>query len=220
MKKVIFIFFVFFNNHTVYAQGVLTLRDKPFEFKHVVDSALLQQLQLHSSYKTLSNHEKDLFYWTNYFRQNPRRFYDNLIQEFLKQFPEAKSTYSKSLEADIRKAPSSLALLILDNGLLNTSKAHASDLIKRGGIISHNSFNGKTFPQRLQEAGKYTCGAENVYVGSYSALESLITLLIDHGVPDKGHRMNLLDPKFGKMGLSFQVAGSGKGVLVQDFACP
>ena len=168
----------------------------------------------------MSNHEKDLFYWTNYFRLNPRRFYDSLVQEFLKQFPEAKSTYSKSLEADIRKAPSTLALLIPDNGLLNTSKAHASDLIKRGGIISHNSSNGKTFPQRLQEAGKYTCGAENVYVGSYSALESLITLLIDHGVPDKGHRMNLLEPKFSRMGVSFQAASSGKGVLVQDFACP
>ncbi|HLO37219.1 MAG TPA: CAP domain-containing protein, partial [Lacibacter sp.] len=91
---------------------------------------------------------------------------------------------------------------------------------KRGNIISHNSSNGKSFAQRLQEAGKYACGAENVYVGSNKALESLITLLIDNGVPDKGHRMNLLDPRYGRMGVSLQNTGSGKGLLVQDFACP
>ncbi len=203
-----------------YSQGILTLQDKPFQFKHVYDKVLLHQLEANSFYTGLTVNEKDLFYWTNYFRQNPKRFYDQVVQEFLKQFPEAKSSYSKSLEADIRKAPAILPLFIPDNGLLKTSSEHAKDLVKRGNIISHSSSNGKTFSQRLQEAGRYTCGAENVYIGSNKALESLITLLIDNGVPDKGHRMNLLDPRYGRMGVSFQSAGSGKGLLVQDFACP
>lgn len=202
-----------------YAQGVLTLKDKPFEIKHRYDETLLRQLESNALYNSLSTNEKNLFYWTNYFRQDPKRFYETIIVEFLNQFPEAKSSYSRSLELDIKKAPQSLALLIPDEGLLTTTKQHASDLVKRGGIISHTSSNGKTFVQRLQEAGKYTCGAENVYIGSFNGLESLITLLIDTGVPDKGHRMNLLDPKFQRMGVSFQSTGS-KGLLVQDFACP
>ena len=219
VKKIIFILFIFCGSNAN-SQGILTLTDKPFDFKHEYDTALLNKLVANSYYNSLSVNEKDLFYWTNYFRQDPKRFYEKVVLEFLKQFPEAKSAYTRSLETDIRKAPATLSLLIPDKGLLGTTKAHASDLIKRGSVISHNSSNGMSFSQRLQGAGRYTCGAENIYVGTSKALESLITLLIDNGVPDKGHRMNLLDPKFERMGISFQSVGPGKGLLVQDFACP
>ena len=217
-KLLLFCFILLLQNG--YSQGILTLKDQPFEFVHQYDTALLRQLNLNSSYKLLTGKEKDLFYWTNYFRQNPKRFYETIVTQFLIQFPEAKSAYTKSLEADIKKAPATLSLLVPDNGLLNAARLHATDLVKQVNIISHTSSTGKTFVQRLQQAGNYSCGAENVYIGSYSALESLITLLIDHGVPDKGHRFNLLDPKFGRMGVSFQSAGNAKGLLVQDFACP
>jgi Cysteine-rich secretory protein family len=219
VKKLVLLIVSLYSLHG-YSQGFLTLQDKPFEFKHAYDTALLHQLEANSFYKELTVNEKELFYWTNYFRQNPKRFYEQIVKEFLYQFPEAKSGYSRSLEADIQKAPTSLPLFIPDNGLLKTSKEHAMDLAKRGNIISHNSSNGKSFSQRLQDEGKYTCGAENIYIGSNKALESLITLLIDNGVPDKGHRMNLLEPRYGRMGVSFQSAGSGKGLLVQDFSCP
>ena len=216
-RLIIFVFLIC--GFSGYAQGVLTLKDRPFEIKHQYDEALLRQLEANTLYSSLSTSERNVFYWTNYFRQDPRRFYETIIVEFLNQFPEAKSSYSRSLELDIKKAPQSLALLMPDEGLLATSKRHASDLVKRGGIISHTSSNGKTFVQRLKGAGKYTCGAENIYIGSFNGLESLIALLIDTGVPDKGHRMNFLDPKFGRMGVSFQSTGN-KGLLVQDFACP
>jgi uncharacterized protein YkwD len=97
--------------------------------------------------------------------------------------------------------------------------AHAADLKKRNGVISHTSANGKSFVQRIQAAGRYSCGAENIFNGSFNALESLIALLIDQGVPDKGHRLNLLDPKFQLVGISFVSFKEGKGILVQDFAC-
>lgn len=218
VKRLILVSFIFLA-HLGFGQGVLTLKDKPFVLNHQVDSSLLRKLEMNSLFRSLPAKDKDLFYWTNYLRQNPKRFLETILVEFYHQFPEAKSAYSKSLEVDIRKAPSSLQMVLPDNGLLNAAHQHASDLVKRGGIISHTSSNGKTFVQRLQEAGQYKCAAENVYIGSHSALESLITLLIDNGVPDKGHRVNLLDPKFGRMGVSFLVVGT-KGLLVQDFACP
>ena len=218
VKRLILVSFIFLA-HSGFGQGVLTLKDKPFVLKHQVDTALLHQLEANSLYRGLPAREKDLFYWTNYFRQNPRRFQETVLVEFYLQFPEAKSAYSRSLELDIKHAPSSLQMLLPDNGLLNAAQQHASDLVKRGGVICHISSNGKTFVERLQQAGQYKCVAENVYIGSLSGLESLITLLIDNGVPDKGHRMNLLDSKFGRMGVSFLSIGV-KGLLVQDFACP
>jgi Cysteine-rich secretory protein family len=219
VKNMLFLLFVLVATEG-YSQGVLTLKDKPFSYTHTYDTALIRHLEANKTYSTLSVKEKDLFYWTNYFRKDPRRFYETIVVEFLKQFPEAKSTYTKSLEADIKKAPVALSVLLPDNGLLTAAHLHASDLIKRGNVLSHNSSSGKNFVQRLQESGRYSCGAENVYIGSFNALESLIALLIDNGVPDKGHRMNLLDPKFKLMGVSFQSAGAGKGLMVQDFACP
>jgi hypothetical protein len=186
---------------------------------------LKQLLQLKSllqekSFQSASALEQEFFYWTNYFRSNPGRFFETIIREFGRQYPEVSKADIKSLEQDIKRSAFSLPIVFSDEGLLKMSRIHASDLVKRGGVISHTSSKGQTFSQRINEAGRYRCGAENVYIGSFDPLEALIALLIDSGVPDKGHRMNLLDPRFGKMGVSFQAASGKKGLLVQDFACP
>jgi hypothetical protein len=204
---------------TVVSQGVLTLRDKPFEYTAAIDSALYKSISASKAFSLLSKPEQESLYWLNYFRQNPRRFWNTVMKEFLLQFPEAKSNFTRSLEADIMKAPQSLPLLAPDSGLVKMATAHAADLKKRNGVISHTSANGKSFVQRIQAAGRYSCGAENIFNGSFNALESLIALLIDQGVPDKGHRLNLLDPKFQLVGISFVSFKEGKGILVQDFAC-
>jgi hypothetical protein len=201
------------------AQGVITLQDKPFVYTAPVDSALWKSLKAEPSFKLLTNQEQMLFYWTNVFRKDPRKFFSTAVKEFIKQFPEANSSYLKSLERDIQKAPASLPLLLPDAGLGKMSKTHSSDLLGRGGIISHKSSSGKDFVQRIRDAGMYRCGAENIFVGTYDPLEALIALLIDQGVADKGHRMNLLDVRFERMGVSFSVMNTKRAVLVQDFAC-
>lgn len=204
---------------SVVGQGVLTLRDKPFEYTVAIDSALYKSISASKAFSLLSKPEQESLYWVNYFRQSPRRFWNTVMKEFLLQFPEAKSSYTRSLEADILKGPQSFSLLAPDSGLIMMAATHAFDLKKRNGIISHTSSVGKTFVQRIQAAGRYTCGAENIFNGSFNALKSLIALLIDQGVPDKGHRLNLLDPKFQLIGISFISYKDGKGILVQDFAC-
>ncbi|WP_164972691.1 CAP domain-containing protein [Lacibacter luteus] len=219
MKRVLLLACFFLFSSLSFSQGVLTLKDKPFAYKAVVDSSLLKSLNASSSYKSLSPVEQESVYWLNYFRQNPKRFWNTVMREFLLQFPEAKSSYTGSLEADILKAPQSLSIVLPDSGLFAMATLHAFDLKKRNGVISHVSSSGKTFVQRIHAAGKYTCGAENIFNGSYNGLEALIALLIDHAVPDKGHRVNILDPKFQLIGLSFIQLSSGKGILVQDFAC-
>lgn len=218
VKQFLFILLLCISS-TVVGQGVLILRDKPFEHTIAFDSVLYKSLSASKAFRLLSTPEQESMYWVNYFRQNPRRFWNTVMKEFLLQFPEAKSAYTRSLEADIMKAPQSLPLLAPDSGLVKMATAHTADLKRRNGIISHTSSDGKTFVQRIQAAGRYTCGAENVFNGSFNALESLIALLIDQGVPDKGHRLNLLDPKFQLVGISFVSFKEGKGILVQDFAC-
>jgi len=201
------------------AQGTLTLQDKPFFYDRTLDKALWQMLMAEKEFSTLGENEQLMFYWTNYFRNDPSRFYNQIIKEFIRQFPEANTSEIKSLERDIKNAKSPLPVLLPDNGLMQMAGVHSTDLVRRGSIISHKSSKGKDFVQRIRDTGLYRCGAENIYVGAYDPLEALIALLVDYGVPDKGHRMNLLDSRFGKMGISFPSINQKRGLLVQDFAC-
>ena len=202
-----------------FSQGVITLQDKPFVYNVPVDSTIWNQLELDATFQVLSPKEQAFFYWTNVFRRNPKLFYATVVKEFINQFPEANKSEVKSLEKDVQKAPASLPALFPDKGLLKMSKLHAADLSKRGGVISHKSANGKDFAQRMKEAGSYGCGAENLFVGNDNPLEALVMLLIDYGVSDRGHRLNLLESSFGKMGASMATVSSKKTVLVQVFAC-
>lgn len=202
-----------------FAQGVIVLQDKPFVYKPVRDAAVWNQLVSSPGFSNFTAMEQDFFYWTNLMRKNPANFSETVLQEFLKQFPEANSSESKSLTTDLKKTQINLPFLYPDHGLYAMASAHATDLKGRNGIISHQSSLGKDFVQRIKEAGKYRCGAENVFIGTPEALEALILLLIDKGVKDKGHRKNLLDPAFTLMGASFKEMSNGKAVLVQDFGC-
>lgn len=202
-----------------FAQGVIVLQDKPFVYKPVRDATVWNQLVSSPGFSSFTAMEQEFFYWTNLMRKNPANFGETVLQEFLKQFPEANSSDSKSLTTDLKKAQINLPFLYPDHGLYAMASAHATDLKGRNGIISHQSSSGKDFVQRIKEAGKYRCGAENVFVGTPEALEALILLLIDKGVRDKGHRNNLLDPTFTLMGASFKEMSNGNAVLVQDFGC-
>ena len=218
MKQLLLLFF-FLASTRANAQGTLTLQDKPFVYDRTMDSSIWHELQNDKLFLSLQEQEQMMFYWTNYFRKNPKPFFNEVIKEFIKQFPEANTREIGSLENDINKITEKLPLLLPDKGLLLMTKLHSSDLVKRGGVISHRSSAGKVFVQRIKDAGFYKCGAENIYVGTNDALEALIALMVDYGVPDKGHRMNLLDPKFNKMGVSFPFTSPKKGLLVQVFAC-
>lgn len=200
-------------------QGVMVLQDKPFVYQHNRDTAIWNQLTSSSSFKTLSLKEQEFFYWSNVMRKNPAGFAETVLKEFLQQFPEANSADSRSLMADLKQAPATLPVFLPDQGLIKMAAAHAADLKRRGGIISHSSASGKGFVERIKEAGNYRCGAENVFSGSPQALEALILLLIDKGVRDKGHRKNLLGANFNLMGASLLEVEKNKMVLVQDFGC-
>jgi hypothetical protein len=202
-----------------YSQGVITLQDKPFVYNPPKDTSVWNRLDLEPTFKLLSKKDQEFFYWTNLFRQNPKLFYASVVKEFIKQFPEANKPEVRSLEKDIQKGPASLPVLLPDEGLLKMSRIHAKDLSRRGGVISHKSATGKDFVQRIKEAGRYRCGAENLFVGNDNPLEAIVTLLIDFGVSDKGHRLNLLDPSFGKMGVALSEVYPKKIVFVQVFAC-
>lgn len=213
----LFLFLVFSLN--TYSQGSILLENHLFQIKHPRDTAIDLLLSSDPVYNKLNAFEKDIFYWTNVMRKNPRSFSYNILKPFLTQFPSANSKSSLSLLQDLSKIDN-LPALIHTEHLTNIAKSHSFDLSQNKKNLSHHSSNGKDFASRMQDAGITTCAGENLLMGEQNPLVSLILLLIDHNVPGYGHRKALLNPFYNIMGCSnTKVANSSQSILVQLFSC-
>lgn len=197
----------------------MELQDKQFNI------SLSRQLQIDSFlntsplYAKLTKEEKDLFYWVNLLRFDPPLFEKEVILPFLQQFPESASSYSKSLSKELQ-AQEPLQLVLPDKRLSDLSMDQARDIVYKQKGISHQSSDGRSFQERMQNAGITRCAGENIFEGSKDALQAIIILLIDQGVPGVGHRKALLNPAFNIMGSAFVPKKSGPNtILVQIFSC-
>lgn len=220
VKRILFIFIVLLFSKGTSAQGSITFKDKPFVISIPKDTGIQHQLERNSAFNTLTYDEQEVMYWINYVRLKPQSFDASVLTPFLSQFPEAKSAYSRSLISDLKDAKPVRALS--PSAKLNSVAAsHAKDLGSKGLEISHSSSSGLSFQQRMNTAGFLQCVAENMYEGRLTSLESVIFLLIDHGVKNLGHRKNLLDPNVKSFGVAFYpIKGKPENFfLVQDFAC-
>jgi hypothetical protein len=218
VKHILFILLVLFTV-SAQGQGTISLEDKSFTYDQKRNGKVDDFLSGYDPLlKSLSQNERDVYYWVNVLRADPRSFLNNYVLPFLNQFPEAKGSSSSSLIADL-KAQSELPLMAPKDNLLKASRLHAVDLSKQNRI-SHNSSDGRSFRQRMESAGITTCAGENILEGKSDALKAVILLLIDEGVPDKGHRKSLLNARFNLMGCSFVSKKDGESyVLVQVFSC-
>jgi Cysteine-rich secretory protein family len=210
--------FSFFLNSQPFS--AVFLEDKPFVPLAKINQSLLNQLEESAVFLNSSKLEKDFIYWTNFARLYPKSFCDSVLIPFLKEQPATQGDEAKQLIVDLSKAEK-LPILFPDILVTNTSKDHALDLSKRKGEISHQSSNGRSFSQRMKNAGVVACAAENISLGQEDQLIALLLLYLDIGLTDAGHRKNLMNPRFTKMGVSVQkLKSTNQYITVQDFRCP
>jgi uncharacterized protein YkwD len=104
--------------------------------------------------------------------------------------------------------------------LSKETRDHAKDLANKQKTISHSSSDGRSFQQRMNDAGVSKCAGENILEGKKDALKAIIMLLIDQGVPDKGHRKALFNPEFNLMACSIMPKKNSENFIqVQLFSC-
>lgn len=219
MKRILLSIIVVLVSSIAFAQGSLVLTDKAFLTEIKKDTGLESFLSQDPAYHQLRKEEKEVVYWINYVRKQPEKFNKYILQPFLQQFPEAKSTYTRSLSHELNTLPS-LTLLTVSKRLNQTTYAHASDLGSNNKQISHLSSKGESFKERMNRMGLYECVSENIYQGKEKGLEAVLLLLIDAGVKNLGHRKNILDPGMKYTGVSFYpVKGSSHSYMVQHFSC-
>lgn len=86
------------------------------------------------------------------------------------------------------------------------ARAHVADTGPRG-LVGHDSSRGQGFSQRLKLLeGHASLGpsAENISYGMASGRDVVLQLLVDDGVPSRGHRDNLL-----RQGMRYSGVGCG-----------
>lgn len=179
------------------------------------DTPIMNFLKAQPAFLKLSTREQDVLYWINYVRIHPREFYDKYVASYASKNLTSGNSSVSSLKNELYKTHG-LTPMLVSAKLNQTTKSHASDLA-RHQQLSHNSSDGTTFGQRMAKAGIQGSIAENLYCGQDAVLDAVITLLIDEGVSDHGHRHNILNKNARLTGVAFIPYKSGSYILVEDF---
>jgi uncharacterized protein YkwD len=87
------------------------------------------------------------------------------------------------------------------------------------GRMGHEGSRGETLKTRVQRYGlKYRAIGENISYGPDSAEDVIMQLIIDDGVPSRGHRKNILHPRFNAAGAACGPHQRFDNFCVIDFA--
>lgn len=90
------------------------------------------------------------------------------------------------------RAQSPLPALAASRGLSRAARDHVEDQGPRGRL-GHTGSDGSHMTDRIERYGTWDGSvAENISYGSTTARDVVIGLLVDDGVPSRGHRANIL----------------------------
>lgn len=155
-----------------------------------------------ADYSFMSADEKAMIEEINLMRSNPKGYIPYIeayVEEFKKAGWDALTTQdevntAKEVIAELKKLEP-LSTLRPHQGLYDVATLHGKDL-KQMGKIQHKGSDGSMPYNRVVNATELSDGNENIVGGATFVRESVITLLVDSGIPGRGHRKTLLEPKW------------------------
>lgn len=172
------------------------------------DKAWAAELNTAKDAAYMSEVEREVIHELNKVRSNPRRYAEDYMEELRSAF-KGKLFYHPGKEVPIKtqegirpleecirvlKKTDPRPLLQPAKGLAKAAAELVEDQQKHGGI-GHISRKGANPQKRIERYGKWDiCASEDITYGSMEARQIVISLLIDDGVPDRGHRKNILNP--------------------------
>lgn len=180
----------------------------------------------------MSDLEKDVLLVTNMLRTNPSKFSDDFVKPLLDSFENGskiqiingiryETTEGKSVVEEtinFLKNQSPIKPLNYKVGLRMGALDHVKDTGSTG-TTGHTGSDGSSSADRMNRYGKWNVYAgENIDYGNDIGLNVVLHLLIDDGVPSRGHRENLFQEKFNYVGIGCGYHKVYKTMCVQDFA--
>lgn len=116
-----------------------------------------------------------------------------------------------------RQAP--LPALARTAPLDRAAAAHAADQ-GRSGQVGHAGSDGSSPTDRMRRHGRWTATGEAIAYGPERPEDMIVQLIIDDGVPDRGHRRILFGPAYSQVGVACGPHPAWRHVCVLDVARP
>lgn len=157
--------------------------------------------------------------YAGFLEQHRKRFVDDKVYKAAGSrimTQEGRSAVDEAIEFLKKAKP--VGALTMSKGLSKAAADHVRD-IGKSGATSHDGSDGSAPADRMSRYGewKQTCG-ENLSFGPKDAREIVMQLIIDDGVPGRGHRDNIFNSGYRVVGLSVGPHGKYGNMCAMDFA--
>jgi hypothetical protein len=173
------------------------------------------QAALAAKSNKMNKEEQEVIILLNLVRSNPPLFYEKLAKPYLDSI-KPKEFYWNSLIKDLTNT-TSMPMLATNDNLFSMAENHAVCTGKIGHV-GHDCPKGFNFNQRLK---KYNLNnsyvGENCSYGYNSAMDIVMQLLVDEDVPSLGHRVNILNKVYKKVGVATRPHAKWESTCVIDF---
>lgn len=154
----------------------------------------------------MTTREKDMIKEINLIRSNPKG-YIPIVEAYIKEQKESlknivsgkKYVYDEIETAEelikVLRNTDPISILEPHEGVYKAAKLHGQEG-KRRGKLNHDSKNGDWPWDRIEKYAGLSNGGENLVGGPDDVRESVILLLVDSGIKNRGHRETLLKPEW------------------------
>lgn len=176
------------------------------------EAQVVRELNTGGEADYLNEEEKKVILFMNMARHDGPLFARTFLDAYVKEKQVENNSYLKSLRKDLSKTLGLLPMH-LEKDLTAVAQGHALQSGKKGKV-GHQDFD-KRFKPLL--GNPYNHVGENCSYGYETALDIVISLLIDDGVKDHGHRHNMLSPDFNSIGVAIRPHRSYRTNCVMDF---
>lgn len=175
------------------------------------EAAVLDEAHTAKDETYMTSEEKEVIFLCNLARLNPKLFAETYLQQYVDSMNLPKNSSVNSLFSTLKKSKKTGALLP-QKDLYEVAQSHAENSGKKG-TVGHQNVTARF----KKMAPRYSETAENCDYGNDKALDIVMSLLIDEGVADRGHRENILDKNLKSVGVAIREHKKFDFTCVMDF---